>query len=331
MIHNDEQLLQARQALVELEGAMAALSRQREKVHPARYALMAEPILYQMGQLRSAIETYVGAAAAQEAAIPVWIRLQGPSLEYPDAPASVVTAIVELFRVGVQAVTEYLCRGVSGQRPTSEIKEACDFRIHAFAPGSVRVGLSLPYAPQELFPEVSLESKVKEALKGYLETAAWAASDEDNDVLESTITDADLRRVILLQVGRLVPRPRGKLESVELSGNLVPRPTVRMTRSARDRVRSAVQRTLQPTFEFIEARGVLREIDLDSRTFDLRDPEQNLETRCRIPDNADDLYEIAKESLDYAIVVRGTRKIGSKRSIQPLEVVEIDVEGRDES
>lgn len=71
MIQNDEQLLQTRQALIEVEDALAALTRQRASIHPDRYALMAEPILDQIARLRKDIERYVGITAASEAAVHV--------------------------------------------------------------------------------------------------------------------------------------------------------------------------------------------------------------------------------------------------------------------
>lgn len=71
MIQNDEQLQQTRQALIEVEDALAALARQRASIHPDRYALMAEPLLDHIARLRKDIERYIGITAASQAAVPV--------------------------------------------------------------------------------------------------------------------------------------------------------------------------------------------------------------------------------------------------------------------
>jgi hypothetical protein len=72
---------------------------------------------------------------------------------------------------------------------------------------------------------------------------------------------------------------------------------------------------------------LLREIDLDSRSFIIRDPtEAGKETRCQISAESDDLLEIAKESLDHPIIVRGTQLQDlTRKKTYPLRVEEIEI------
>ena len=69
MIQNDEQLNETRVAIAHLESALAALKRDVLPVNQARFALMAEPAVDQIRELRAQVEEYVGmtSAVSQEA------------------------------------------------------------------------------------------------------------------------------------------------------------------------------------------------------------------------------------------------------------------------
>jgi len=68
MINNDAQLNQTRLAINDLESAMAALKRDILPLNEERFALMAEPIIDHIRELRQQVEEYVGITAA----IQVW-------------------------------------------------------------------------------------------------------------------------------------------------------------------------------------------------------------------------------------------------------------------
>jgi hypothetical protein len=74
--------------------------------------------------------------------------------------------------------------------------------------------------------------------------------------------------------------------------------------------------------ELVTVQGLLREIDLDERSFIIRNPEEaGKETRCQIVPENDDLLEIAKECLDHTVIVRGTRlQDPTRKRTNPLRV-----------
>jgi len=73
--------------------------------------------------------------------------------------------------------------------------------------------------------------------------------------------------------------------------------------------------------------GVLREIDLDERTFTVRDPDGARETRCQVPE---DLLDVAREALARRVAVTGLRRRDpTRRQVFPLLVREIAVLGGD--
>src|SRR6266404_5638381 len=123
------------------------------------------------------VDEYVGINAAVTETASLWMKLEGEEIEPSDAPTSVVTKMLDVLRVGVQAVAEFLSRGAMGIRPTAQIKDACDLRITAWVPGSVKVGLRLPEIDPTLPQEIRYEAE--RALNLYLQTATWVASEDD--------------------------------------------------------------------------------------------------------------------------------------------------------
>lgn len=325
MIQDDEQLNQTRAAITHLESALTSLKHEVLPINPARFALMAEPAVDQIRQLRSKVEEYVGITSALSQEAELWMRIEGPEIEIGDAPTSVITALLDILRRGVQSVAEFLQRGAVGTRPTASMKEACDLRIVGWMSGSVQVGLRFPEIPSETPDSPNPVAQAREALSLYLNAASLIATGGDPTEMERAIPDAGERRLLLNQISQLVPRPRGAAEQIELSGRSVPHGMIRLDRSARGRVRRALAQTIPE--ELVTAQGLLREIDLDARSFIVRDPDQpEKETRCEISIEADDLLEIAKESLDHTVIVRGTqRKDPTRRKMSPLRVQEIEV------
>lgn len=329
MIQNEEQLQQTRGALNDLESALAALKRDILPLNAARFAMMSETVVDEIRRLRGDIEEYVGVRSAITQQAEFWMRLEGPDMQLGDAPSSIVTTMLDILRVGIQTVAEFLQRGSVSARPTAEIKKACDLRILEWIPGSVQVGLRLPDSTPALIADATLQGQVRNALRLYMKTAAWAGSDDDVQSLEDGIPGTEERRLLLNQVSRLIPRPRGALEAVELYGREVAQQRVRLKRDTRHRIRRAITQTFEE--QTITAEGVLREIDLDQRTFIVRQPGGPGETRCSIDEDADDLINIAKYALDHHVVVTGEqRRDLTRRQSSPLRVREIEILERPE-
>jgi hypothetical protein len=193
-----------------------------------------------------------------------------------------------------------------------------------WAPGSVQVGLQLPELEAELYPDASLARQAKQALELYLTVAGWAGSEDGVERLVKEVPNQETRRLVLNQVARLIPRPRGLLHAVELTGRAVPRGRIELSRQTRKRVREAITRAIHE--KLVEVEGTLREIDLDSRIFALRDPENSTEQRCEIAPGDDDLLVIAAAALDHRVHVVGIqRRDPARRQAFPVQVSEIDV------
>jgi hypothetical protein len=319
MISSDEELQQAVEQMQRLYRVLASQRRELAEVgNPGLFAVVAEGPLDLLHQLQQQVDVYVGVAALREQEADVWLRIHGPEIVWDDAPTSVLTAFVDSLRKGVQMVAEFVDTGTLTTRPTNELKHACDLRLVGLAPGSVQIGLRLPFTGAAAAKHAVAEA----ALARYLDVVAWAAADEDRDI-DAQIPDLPERKVLLNAVKPLLPPKRGGVDFIELRGRRVGNRPMRLTRQTHQRLDDALDR-LVVAADRIEIRtGVLREIDLDERTFWIRRSDDPAQIRCSFPD---ELYEVAKEAFDRSVSVSGVmRTPGGRRGGTLLEVERIEV------
>lgn len=143
-----------------------------------------------------------------------------------------LTAVLDAFRKGVQMIAQLISTGQVTTRPRLELRRACDMRVVAFRPGSLRIGLRLPDQPEVEFAACREKSLGHRALVTYLNVAAWVSSEGDLPDPERQIVHAQEHRLLLNALKPLVPRPRGDVEGVEISSRLIPDGrTIHLTRA----------------------------------------------------------------------------------------------------
>jgi hypothetical protein len=329
MISTDEQLAQAIEQLGRMHHALAALKKEVLPLSESRFALLAEGPLDEIRKLEAAIDVYTGKAEAVRNDSDVWLQIVGPSLIWPEAPTSVLTAFLDALRKGVQALTEYLATGSLTARPTKDLKRACDLRVVAFQTGSLCVGVRVPDEAQlDLLEPNAHHPPVGKALKQYLQVANWIASDAPPEALNDIISEPQLRRIALNAVKPFVPRLRGDVESVAISGRAVGRAkAITLTRASHERIDRAID--VLETEKVEEHTGDLREIDLDGLSFILRNSQDVHEIRCSFEQ---DLLEIAKEALDRRVRVTGIRRVAEgRRTATTLRVTRLEILDEDAS
>jgi hypothetical protein len=282
---------------------------------PVLFRVMAEGPLDEIRQLQQAIDEYTGVAELREEHIDVWVRIKGAEVELESAPTSIVTAVLDALRKGVQSVAEVMTRGELSTRPTKELKEAADMRVVALAPGSLQIGLRVAGDPDSPEHPESM-AVVEQALRLVFDAAGSVASDRETP----PNADEAMQLAIWNAVKTLVPRERGGIDLVELHGRLVPGTgPIRLTRDVHGRIDRKLEQLVSEEVE--THRGVVREIDLDKRTFTLRGPNEK-SVRCAFPV---ELTEIAKEALDHLVEASGTRTRHGKRRSGPLRLVRLGI------
>lgn len=348
MTRDDMQLEQTIEQLARMYRALGELHRDILPKNPRLFAVMAEGPLDLIRQFQGEIESYLGATAIDGIEADVCLGLEGPAIGWPETPVSVLTAVLDAFRKGIQSIAEFLDSGRPlASRPTEDLRRACDLRVVALRPGSLRIALRLPdEVPADVGPDVPtpaglavsspfgespgpstgvssmLKSIARQALAEYLAAAAWADSDQDPSVLQERVPDPDHLRLLLNALKTLIPRPRGAIERVVLTARGMPeeRP-IRLTRALHARLDQAIDRAVVEQVE--EHSGVVREIDLDELSFTLRNLEGIEQIACSFDDS---LLEPAKEALDKPVKVTGVRQIPrGHRGAGKLRVTRFDV------
>jgi hypothetical protein len=92
---------------------------------------MAAPILDHLHKIRQEVGDYLGVTAAIQVSIPLSLKPQGPRLSLDNAPSSLVTSLIDILRLGIQTVAEFLLQGEVGVRPTAKLKAACELCLAA--------------------------------------------------------------------------------------------------------------------------------------------------------------------------------------------------------
>ncbi len=312
--------------------ALAALRRDVLPRDVRLFALMAEGTIAQIGDLEQQLRESVGLEQiTAEAETDVWIKAEGPDVTWPETRSSVLTNILDSVRKGIQNIAEHLLGyGASGGRPLEILKQACDLEVIALQPGSLRVALRLPPAtagatvPESpsSSPEARIDlSKVGQALSDYLAAASWAASNEDFTLLDQHFADESYRKLLLAEVKRLAPRQKGSVDSISISGRFLPaHAEVRLTKSASKRIQSAIYRDLANPPQ--EHEGLIRQVDLDDRTFSLRKLDQVEEVCCAY---SEEFQQTVKEALDRSVRVAGIRKTSRGRLSSTLEITNLEI------
>lgn len=307
MIENDHQLTVTLDQLGRMLRVLASLRAGRDKEHPSWYAIFAEGPLEEIRRMEADISAYVGRTEAEQAEADLWVKVEGDQARWPEAPSSLLGELLGTLRKGVAAAAEWMLTGGLSTRPTAALVRATDLQVAVFRPGSVQVGLRLP-APE--MGEGALPGELPErALGCYLAVAEWASSTVEEQALEARVPDAGLRRVLLAEVKRLAPRPRGSVRSVTLSGRGLPGRAAALTRDVHVRIDRAIDRHVAEQVETFM--GDLREIDLDQRSFVLRNlSDSPVEVPCQFDD---ELLDTAKSALDRRVEVHGVRRVAGGR------------------
>jgi len=327
MITDDRQLKQTQQELDRLEEDLMSLQREVYPVNPERFHLMAEAYVDHIIELRSQIDEYIGVMAYQNMIPGVWMRLIGPSIQLGTASASILTSTIESFRKSIRSITAIL----KGERPykkgllSKDVETSSDLVIVGLMTGSLKVGLSLPPERQVSLFDVHKEPVAK-AIDTFMEIVSWTSSSDLSLALPSSISDLPSRDYILRQVMNMAPSKRMPVDFIEFSGTLVHMPKAPvLSVEARSRLRNVIAKV--PGAEYMEAIGAIREIDLDSMKFYLRErPDNAPPLHCAV---SEDMLEDAKAALGERVKLAGSKKMDKSGRVILLKVKSFELAADD--
>ena len=203
------------------------------------------------------------------------LRLEGDEVQY-DPRLSTVVGIFNNVKGQVRDLTKALA-GLSDERRVTA--RDIELSLSGLAKGSLYVGFAIPL-PGKMSKQDSMldhTDKIYQASKGALKTINQVAhfvsneGDHFDDVEEisSVIDDPKVRDTALIAIQRLSPSGRGGYDRMSVSGLADFDLPASLTPDSRRQLRKVLADPVVGE-ENVSFEGVVREIDLDARRFELR-------------------------------------------------------------
>jgi hypothetical protein len=330
VITNDNELRITRERLAQAESILDSCRRDFLPHNEVQYRLFAGSTIDLIQSMRADIDAYLGIGTDTDLAV----SLQGEDVSLGSTSAGVITRTIDTFRRGLQTVVGVLHAEASpadaGKR-AGWIERLCDLSLAGVGPGSVQVFLDLPTRGDGLFAEGD-RKLLGDALSVLFDGLEWAA--RDGQAIPPTLErlPQPTRLAVLGVVARLMPPQTGPVERIgyrrRSDGPARPTRKATLTRQSRPRVQRAMEQ-LAADRRFTEAAGVIRQIDLDDQTFELRErPGGEDDLPCEYGDG---LAEVVKELLDCRVKVSGLLKTSRMTRKSKLEAEAIEPLGDEEA
>ena len=235
-------------------------------------------------------------------------RFEGPALSEGSPTVSVVTTLCSQLRKQIQGIA----KSITGLATDNRLSwpSNLDPQLSGITAGSFVVGIRIPSAgsgsnsDQASFPETSapLLDAVRQATKSIASIARYIGEDGVDDAIEKSFPDPAIRDTVMVAACKLAPSGRKGIHRLSFyepdSVGMEATPlTPRSRRVLRREVERPVRVSRSGSFE-----GVMREIDLDARRFEIRHVEGFGAIRCVY---APELDGLARKMLDAKVWVEG--------------------------
>ncbi|MBI4869268.1 MAG: hypothetical protein HY816_20195 [Candidatus Wallbacteria bacterium] len=328
-IANHEQLERAVGQQVRLYRSLRALRERVEHVNPGNFAILAEGPLNMLRQIQAEIDEYAGVSAARELSVSLWIRVGGPAVDEDVRRFSIMDSILKRFRKALECLAEPLIE--QAQQLTSslrsELSAVCDPDVVVVASGSLKIGVRLAPPPHHPMPEVPdpVWTAASNALSEMAHVAAFVSRPDSGGSLSRLIPDEGRRRLLLAEIADLAPTKEGGIDYIEFSGQVLKElGPARLNRDVRYRLRAEFDRETSEAHETYE--GDVREMDLDRRTFKLRNSGVIGDLICSFGET---LLPKAERSFNKRVKVSGVRitvkdlreRVSPKLLVETLTIV----------
>lgn len=316
------------QQIVKLERGLLSL-RQSSQASPEAVDAIAAAQYREILRLRAELDAAMGFA---EEPCDLVASLSGPDIGIGVAPARAIADFISNLHAALQRVTAYLVIDElpgRGRMPQS-VTQATEFQFTGAANGSMRLKLSLP-EPGIVSPKDEFAAAGK-GLILMLETVEWVASSKGIEELRVKMEDERLTRLLLSQVQRITPKPRGAVRRIAFSSRLIASSeSCLLSHKSIGRIQDAIEAVSEhPIGVEVKERGRLRAGDLDKGDFSLRQrPNGQPALRCIVPKK---LVAQSVNFLVHDVMVEVTGVLdynnrGRPSSLRVYEVYEVDSTG----
>jgi hypothetical protein len=271
--------------------------------------------------VRARIDDALGIAELRENQAAAWFSLSGGRIGHGTAPLSVVERTLDAVQTGVRQMAAFLETGHAAvRRVSAELNRMASLQVVAFAPGSLRIGVSPELGPTDIGRDTPL-SEV--ALIGFIEVASWAQADDSDERLEEMVPDPVVRRQMLARVRELAPSDNDGYDAVEISGPMAQRATGRpRTTLTRGAYRHATEYLARHDVVDVVFRGLVVAVDVERSEFKLR--VEGRRVPCTgAPDVIRDATALMRRAVPVEIRGRGTFQ-GGREWPSRVEVTRVD-------
>lgn len=252
----------------------------------------------------------------------------GPAVSHGDPPVSIVTSMFANLRKQIQGIAKSIVGLTSDERvrwPTD-----LDPRLSGVARGSLVVGIRIQadgvdgVSGQRPLPEVSepVLQAVRLAVRSVATVPQFVGGDGVDEAIEEAFPDPAVRDTVMVAASRLAPTGRRGIDSLAFYGPDDPGEEAKpLTVRSRKILRGAIARPVRVGGHgsFI---GVVREIDLDAKRFEIRHVANVGAIRCVYGPHMEDL---ARQILDKPVRVKGRYEMLANRKPRLIEVSSMDV------
>ena len=257
-------------------------------------------------------------------------RFGGPAVETDDPAVGIVMSVFSDLRAQIRGIAKSIV-GLSIDQRLRWPAEL-DPHLSGLAQGSLVVGIRVPDPTREVtrgqvsFPEVSEQifESVRAAVRSLAIVARYVGEDRIEEGLRDQFPDPAVRDTVMVAASRLAPTGRRGIESVSLYGPDVevyePQP---LTPRSRQILTQALARPVRVRGSG-EFDGIVREIDLDARRFEIRGVQGIGALRCVYDPNWN---TVARTILDARVRVRGTYEALANQQPRLVGVESIAVVG----
>jgi len=256
------------------------------------------------------------------------VELKGPAVDSDSPALRVVSGAFFTIREEAQRVTRAIV-GLSGNKKAPRIPSAFELALTGLARGSLNVGVrvsrpsevALGETPQILGDNDPLYETVRNAIRG-IAVVTKHVSDEgiDSSIIDD-IPDPAVRDAVSVAAKRLSPTGRHGIATVSLYSPDVRERTHHLTPATRRILTASLRRPVRSKrsgkFE-----GIVREIDLDARRFEIRNVRGQGAIRCVYDEKLD---ERARKFLDARVAVHGLVDRAPDGQIRLMQVDDIKI------
>lgn len=315
MIESIEQKKQAEEQIKKLESALVTL---REKLLPNRekqFKAMASGYVNKIRELREEIDEFTGMAIFNVPPKDINIHLVGPIIGYGNAPISMISQYLNNFRKSLQIIYASINGIKYRTNPPKEVTDACDFSLLALNKGSINLSLGLP---SQQLSFLNIDNDIIKSVDFYFSVLKWANSNlKENEInIDSNIKDKTLISII-----KTLPDDKN-IKEITFSGDIIKSyGKITVNKNTKRIIRDILTKT-DINEEKVMLEGRIREVDLDKRSFILRDIKDSdfTEITCNM---SEAVAEQPRDYLDSSVMVTGTKKEGNNYiDVKLIEIID---------